>query len=74
MHLCMNRGLGYWLPKIYTVVTNTENMHTVVTSAGKDIANAFGYQSSKMYIVVTRHHGNNPSSSLLLFSARLPVV
>ena len=38
---------------MYTVVTNTENMYTVVTSAGKDIANTFGYQSSKMYIVIT---------------------
>ena len=58
---------------MYTVVTNTKNMHTVVTSAGKDIANTFGYQLSKMYIVVTRHHGGNPSSSLLLFSASLQV-
>lgn len=53
MHLCMNRELGYWLSKMYTVVTNTENMYTVVTSAGKDIANTFDYQSSKMYIVIT---------------------
>ena len=37
----MNRELGYWLSKMYTVVTNTENMYTVVTSAGKDIANTF---------------------------------
>lgn len=28
-------------------------MYTVVTSAGKDIANTFGYQLSKIYIVAT---------------------
>lgn len=59
---------------MYTVVTNTENMYTVVTSAGKDIANTFSYRLPKIYMVVTRHYGSNPSSSLLLFSARLPIV
>lgn len=49
----MNIASDYRLPKIYTVVTNTENMYTVVTSAGKDIANTFGYQLSKIYIVAT---------------------
>ena len=58
MHLCMNRELGYWLSKMYTVVTNTENMYTVVTSAGKDIANTFSYRLPKIYMVVTRHQAH----------------
>lgn len=38
-------------------------MYTVVTSAGKDIANTFGYQFSKMYTVVTLPYHIFPQDS-----------